>query len=164
VPVQLQVHFRTPHSRNRAFDTQTIPYVRQTHVIIVMSAHTAERCPPSSEVLSALHSVRIVDFGPGPPTPRPPSRQRRHISRQHCPRLWSAGRRLADRAEGPDGPSRLRSMLHCSSNGPPIPAAPPYLPTQRDKRPLGLHTRLKSCSVVHPVTDDDLCSGQHPPR
>ena len=68
------------------------------------------------------------------------------------PKTWATwpSRRTARRpAGGPVGPSRPRSMLHCSSDGPPIPAAPPYLPTQRDKRPLGLHTRLKSCIAVH---------------
>ena len=52
-----------PDSRNRAFDTQTIPYARKTHVIIVMSSHTLTHCGEMS--------VRIDDFGPCLPTAQP---------------------------------------------------------------------------------------------
>ena len=62
MPLQIQAHYN-PDSRNRAFDTHTIPYAFKTHVIIVMSAHTLAHCGEMS--------VRIDDFGPGLPTAQP---------------------------------------------------------------------------------------------
>jgi hypothetical protein len=62
VPLQIQAHYN-PDSRNRAFDTHTIPYAFKTHVIIVMSAHTLAHFGEMS--------VRIDDFGPGLPTAQP---------------------------------------------------------------------------------------------
>jgi hypothetical protein len=62
VPLQIQAHY-IPDSRNRAFDTHTIPYAFKTHVIIVMSAHTVAHFGEMS--------VRIDDFGPGLPTAQP---------------------------------------------------------------------------------------------
>ena len=60
-----------PDSRNRAFDTQTIPYARKTHVMhcnhcnVLSQTHTRTHCGEMS--------VRIDDFkfGPGLPTAQP---------------------------------------------------------------------------------------------
>ena len=54
MPLQIQAHYN-PDSRNRAFDTHTIPYAFKTHVIIVMSAHIFYCTqPPHAEVTKLL--------------------------------------------------------------------------------------------------------------